>query len=53
MSFPLAQKSFSATDTLKNKLGKAALNSIVHVILFVVECDASDVAVSATPNHAG
>ncbi|XP_042232861.1 uncharacterized protein LOC121873374 [Homarus americanus] len=52
-SFPLDREALTAFDDLKKLLGEAALNSIDHAIPFVVECDASDVAVSATLNQAG
>jgi len=38
---------------LKSELGSATLNSIDECTPFVVECDASDVAISATLNQAG
>lgn len=52
-TFPLSPDAMSAFELLKSELGNATLNSIDERIPFVVECDASDVAVSATLNQAG
>ena len=52
-SFPLDSEALGAFESLKESLGKATLNIIDDAIPFVVECDASEVAVSATLNQAG
>ena len=44
---------FDAFQTLKRKLEVAALQSNGEGKAFVVECDASDIAVPATLNHGG
>ena len=46
-SFPLDSEALEAFESLKESLGKATLNRIDDAIPFVVECDASEVAVSA------
>ena len=40
-------------NLLKNELSNAALQSIDKCLLFAVECNASDVAISATLNQGG
>ena len=52
-SFPIKGKSLDAFNNLKLELENAALNSIDENIPFIVECDASDIAVSATLNQGG
>ena len=52
-SFPLDELALSDFNTLKGEIEKAALHSIDENVPFVVECDASDVAISATLNQAG
>ena len=52
-SFPLEPEALSAFELLKSELGSATLSCIDESIPFVVECDASDVAVSATLNQRG
>lgn len=52
-TFPMNSDELSAFEKLKTLLGKAALGSIDETTPFVIECDASDVAVSATLNQAG
>ena len=51
--FPLSANSLNAFNLLKNELSNAALQSIDECLPFVVECDASDVAISATLNQGG
>ena len=53
VSFPLDQKALASFNTLKDKLARAALSPINEDIPFVVECDASDVAISASLNQNG
>lgn len=52
-SFPLEPEALSAFELLKSELGNATLTCIDENIPFVVECDASDVAISATLNQKG
>ena len=52
-SFPLNSEALSVFKQLKKLLCNAALGCIDESIPFVVECDASDVAVSATLNQNG
>ena len=49
----MTEEALSSFKQLKILLGDAALSSIDESIPFVVECDASDVAVSATLNQNG
>ena len=48
--FPLKRKELAAFERLKNLLEKASLTHIDETVPFTIECDASDVAVSATLN---
>ena len=52
-SFPLNAKALEAFNVLKSNLQNATLKSIDESKPFVVECDASDIAVSATLNQGG
>ena len=52
-SFPLDESALSAFDQLKKELERATLHSIDESQPFVVECDASEVCVSATLNQCG
>ena len=52
-SFPIKEEALSAFNSLKDELQSATLSSIDESIPFVVECDASEVAVSATLNQNG
>ncbi|CAK8698052.1 unnamed protein product [Clavelina lepadiformis] len=52
-SFPLNDEACQAFSNLKGELMNASLQSIDETLPFVVECDASDVAVSATLNQGG
>ena len=49
--FPLSANSLNAFNLLKNELSSAALQSIDDCLPFLVEYDASDVAISATLNQ--
>ena len=40
-------------ENLKQEIAKASLKSVDETMPFVVECDASDVAISATLNQGG
>ena len=51
--FPLRPTPLAAFNTLKKSLERASLNPIDESLPFVVECDASEVAVSATLNQDG
>ena len=51
--FPLSPTPLAAFNTLMKELERTSLNSIDESLLFVVECDASEVAVSATLNQDG
>jgi len=51
--FPLAGDLLAAFELLKTELEPVALNSLDESVPFVVECDASDVAISATLNQRG
>jgi hypothetical protein len=53
VTFPLDSDALAAFNTLKNELGNAALQHVDESLPFVVECDASEVALSATLNQAG
>ena len=53
VSFPLDQKALASFNALKDELARVALSPINEDIPFVVECDASDVAISATLNQNG
>ena len=48
--FPLQNKELAAFQRLKELLKKASLNHIDESIPFTIECDASDIAISATLN---
>ena len=52
-TFPLDPNALAAFNTLKKELENAALQHIDESLPFVVECDASEVALSATLNQAG
>ena len=52
-TFPLDSNALAAFNTLKKELENAALQHIDESLPFVVECDASEVALSATLNQAG
>ena len=52
-NFPLEETALSAFNMLKKELEKATLQSIDESLPFVVECDASEVALSATLNQGG
>ena len=52
-SFPLNAKALEAFNVLKSNLENATLKSIDESKPFVVECNASDFAVSATLNQGG
>ena len=52
-SFPLDTTATASYNLLKKELEKAALQSIDENCSFVVECDASEVAISATLNQRG
>ena len=52
-SFPLDKSALSAFELLKKELERATLHSIDESQPFVVECDASEVCVSATLNQCG
>ena len=51
--FPLSPTPLAAFNTLKKELERASLNPIDESLPFVVECDASEVAVSTTLNQDG
>ena len=51
--FPLSPTPLAAFNTPKKELERASLKPIDASLPFVVECDASDVAVSATQNQDG
>ena len=52
-SFPLNDSQINDFQNLKKQIAGAALQSIDENMPFVVECDASDVAISATLNQGG
>ena len=52
-SFPLDKETLASFNSLKNELARVALSPIDEDIPFVVECDASDVAISASLNQNG
>jgi len=52
-TFPLGTVAVAAFNLLKKQLEKATLHSINENLPFVVECDASEVAISATLNQEG
>ena len=52
-TFPLDPNALAAFNTLQKELENAALQHIDESLPFVVECDASEVALSATLNQAG
>jgi len=52
-SFPLDKEALASFNALKNELARVALFPIDEDIPFVVECDASDVAISASLNQNG
>ena len=51
--FPLKESALNAFNLLKSDLSNATLQSIDESLPFVIECDASDIAVSATLNQGG
>ena len=53
ISFPLDESALLAFDLLKTELERATLQSIDEGQPFVVECEASEVCVSATLNQCG
>ncbi|CAB4041233.1 Hypothetical predicted protein, partial [Paramuricea clavata] len=53
VTFPLDSDALAAFNTLKKEFGNAALQHVDESLPFVVECDASEVALSATLNQAG
>ena len=52
-SFPISEEAISAFNLLKEELRSVSLSSIDENYPFVVECDASDMAVSVTLNQNG
>ena len=52
-SFPLSFEPVKDFESLKQDIANASLQAIDENAPFVVECDASDVAISATLNQAG
>ena len=52
-SFPVTDSALESFELLKTELAKAALRSVNESLPFTVECDASDVAVSAILNQGG
>ena len=52
-SFPLSFEAVKDFESLKQDIANASLQAIDENAPFVVECDASDVAISATLNQAG
>ena len=52
-TFPLTKAAIESFNALKNELGNEVLAPINEDISFVVECDASDVAISASLNQNG
>ena len=53
VSFPLANGALTAFNTLKNELGDVVLSPIDEDAPYVVECDASEVTISASLNLNG
>ena len=53
VSFPLDQKDLALLNALKDEHARVALSPSNEDIPFVVECDASDVAISASLNQTG
>ena len=52
-SFPLDKEALASFSALKDELARVALSPIDKDIPFVVECDASNVAISASLNQKG
>ncbi|XP_048577994.1 uncharacterized protein LOC125559879 [Nematostella vectensis] len=52
-TFPLNAEALNAFNALKKELESATLHSIDESVPFEVECDASEVAISATLNQGG
>ena len=52
-TFPLSPAELADFESLKKSIAEAALQAIDETLPFTVECDASDVAVSATLNQGG
>ena len=53
VSFPLDQKALASFNALKDELAQVTLSPINEDIPFVVECDVSDVTISASLNQNG
>ena len=53
VSFPLDQNALGSLNALKDELAQVTLSPSNEDIPFVVECDASDVAISASLNQNG
>ena len=53
VSFPLSKEALFAFNALKNELGDVVLSPIDEDAPFVVECDASEVTISASLNQKG
>ena len=52
-TFPLTGRALATFVSLKSEMHESALQSIDESLPFVVECDTSDVAISATLNQGG
>lgn len=52
-TFPLSESALAAFNLLKKQLMDASLRSVNESLPFVVECDASEVAISAVLNQGG
>ena len=52
-SFPLLPKALEEFNLLKKEIANASLSAIDENLPFVVECDASEMAISATLNQGG
>ena len=53
VSFPLSNEALAAFNALKNELGDVVLSPIDEDASFIVECDASEVTISASLNQNG
>ena len=51
--FPLSKSALASFCSLKEELSKVTLSAINEDVPFIVECDASDVAISASLNQHG
>ena len=49
--FPVTDSALKSFELLKTELARGTLRSVDESLLFTVECDASDIAVSATLNQ--